>query len=108
MELLWQIPLWLVGTATFDWIVAGRLAALVPSVDYRYWPVSTLLLGTLAFLSAAIAAELYLGYRTQWPVLLSLLAFVVYGAAIMADLERQRERGPLPHSLRYGETDADY
>jgi hypothetical protein len=97
-----------VGTATFDWIVAGRLAALLPSVDYRYWPISTLRLGTLAFLSAAIGVDVCFGYRAEWPLLLSLVAFIIYGAAIMADLERQRERGPLPHSLRYGETDADY
>ncbi|HUP67313.1 MAG TPA: hypothetical protein VM145_03760 [Sphingomicrobium sp.] len=108
MELLWQIPLWLVGTAIFDWIVAGRLAALVPSVDYHYWPISTLRLVTLTFLSAAIAVAVCFGYRAEWPLLPSLAAFVIYGAAIMADLERQRERGPLPQSLRYGETDADY
>ena len=108
MELLWQIPLWLVGTAIFDWIVAGRLAALMPSVDYRYWPISTMHLGALALFSAAIAVPVCLGFQVGWPVLLSLVAFVIYGAAIMADLERQRERGQLPRSLRYGETDPDY
>jgi hypothetical protein len=80
----------------------------MPSVDYRYWPVSTLRVVTLAFLSAAIAVDVYFGYRADWALLLSLLAIIIYGAAIMADLERQRERGPLPHALRYGETDGDY
>ena len=108
MELLWQIPLWLLGTAAFDWIVAGRLAALAPSVDYRYWPVSNLRLITLALLSAAVGADAYSGYRAEWALLVSLLALIIYGAAIMADLERQRERGPLPHAPRYGDVDADY
>lgn len=108
MELLWQIPTWLVSTAIFDWILVGRLAALMPSVDYRYWPISTQRLVTLAFLSAAIAVGVCFGYRAAWPLLLSLIAFIIYAAAIMADLERQRERGPVPRSLRYGEKDADY
>lgn len=108
MELLWQIPVWVVGTVICDWIIAGRLAGLMPSVDYRYWPVSTLRLVTLALLSAAIAVDVYVGPGPEWPVLLSLLAFIIYGAAIMADLERQRDCGPRPQSLRYGETDADY
>jgi hypothetical protein len=108
VELIWQIPLWLVGTAMFDWVVAGRFAALAPSIDYRYWPISTLRLVTLAFLSAAVVADVYSDDRAEWPLLVSLVALIIYGAAIMADLQRQRERGQLPHAPRYSDADADY
>ena len=108
MELIWQIPLWLIGIAAFDWVVAGRLAALAPSVDYRYWPISKLRLVTLAFLIGTIGLDAHFGYRAEWALLVCLLAIIIYIAALLADLQRQRDRGPLPHALRYGETDADY
>jgi hypothetical protein len=108
VDLLWQIPLWLVGTALFDWVVAGRFAALAPSVDYRYWPLSKLRVITLSFLSIAVGAEAYLPHPVDWALPVLLVAFIIYGAAIMADMERQRERRPLPHASRYSEVDADY
>ena len=111
MELLKQIPLWLVGIAIFDWLVAGRLAALAPSVDYHYWPPSRLRLITLALLAAAVALDVYYEFRAEWTLLVSLLALIVYGAAIMADIQRQRERDPdsVPQAPpRYSDVDAGY
>jgi hypothetical protein len=108
MELL-EIPLWIGGSLLFDWLVAGQAAGLSPSVDYRWWPISMLRLITLAFLSAAVALDSYYGFKADWTLLLSIFAAVVYFGAILADLQRQRERGPLPSApSRYSETDGDY
>jgi hypothetical protein len=108
VELLKQIALWLVGTVAFDWLFAGRMAALT-TVDYRWWPLSKLRLITLTLFATAIALMAYYGLRAEWPLLVSVLAYIVYMAAIMADLDRQRERGPLPHAPpRYSDGDGDY
>ena len=109
VELLVQIPLWLDGTATFDWLVAGRLAALAPTVDYRYWPPSALRLISFVALAASVALYAYYGFQAEWTLLVSLLALIVYGAAIMADIERQRgRRDDGATAPRYSEVDADY
>ena len=85
------------------------MAALAPTVDYRWWPLSKVRLITLVLLATAIALIVYYGVRVEWPLLVSLLAFVVYVAAIMADFDQQRERGPLPHAPpRYSDVDGDY
>jgi hypothetical protein len=109
VEPLVQIPLWLIGAAIFDWVVAGRLAALAPTVDYRYWPLSALRLITLVVLAASVALDAYFGFRAEWTLFVTLLALIVYGAAIMADLERQKDQGDGSHTApRYSEVDADY
>lgn len=103
------IPLWLVGTVVFDWCVAGRLAALAPTVDYHYWPPSALRLITLVVLAASVALDAYYGFQAEWTLPVSLVAFIVYGAAIMADLERQKERrNDSQAPPRYSDVDADY
>jgi hypothetical protein len=107
VELLKQIALWLVGTVGFDWLIAGRIAVLAPTVDYHWWPLSKLRLATLTLFATTIALIAYYGFRAEWPLLASILAFIVYGAAIMADLDRQRERGPRKPP-RYSDADGDY
>jgi len=62
-----------------------------------------------SLLATAVALDAYHGFRDDWTLLVSILALIIYGGAVMADLERQRERGPLPKGpSRYSDTDADY
>jgi hypothetical protein len=92
----------------FDWLVAGRLAALAPSVTYRYWPLSKIRWITLVLFADSSAVSL--DRPAEWTLPVLLLAFVVYGAAIMADLEQQRDRDDNGSRTppRYSEQDADY
>ena len=62
-------------------------------------------------LSAALGLDVFYEYRSDLMVLVSLLAILVYGGAIMADIEAQRNRTAddrSPDLPRYSEPDADY
>jgi hypothetical protein len=108
VTLLMQIPMWLVGTVIFDWIVTWGASARAPSVDYHYWPPSALRLTTLVALAASVTIGAYYGFQPEWTLFLTLLTFIIYGAAIVADIERQRdgdEEGET--SPRYSDADGD-
>ena len=92
-----------------DWVIAGRFAAFAPTVDYHYWPLSKLRILTLVVLSGSLGLDVYERFRSDWMLLVSVLAIVVYAAALMADLESQRSRNdddPL-NLPRYSEPDVD-
>src|SRR5437868_595168 len=86
MTMMKDIVLGLLGAVAFDWLFAnGMLARYASSVDYRYWPPSRLRMVTWAFLAGAAILLVHDEFRAEWPLLLTIFAFIVYGAAIMAD-----------------------
>lgn len=104
-----QIGIALAAVAILDFLFAGKAAALSPSVGYR--PFSKLRWITLLLLAAAAVTFAMTGLRKSvaWPDWVLLLGIIIWAAGITADLQRQRERGPLPKSAaRYSEVDADY
>jgi hypothetical protein len=107
MQTVGTIAVTLLIVAAFDWLFANRLAALAPSVDYRYWPLSKLRWYTVAFLAGAALTLRFVAGPTlrdgpEWPVSLLLVAFVAWGGAVMAELDVQRDRMDRP-ARRYSD-----
>jgi hypothetical protein len=85
----------LIGAVAADWLICGRLAALAPSVRYRYRP--TVVRYVLLFLTSGwivYGSRLRLGNDTTTIVGAGLL--IPYFGKVMADVFAQKESAEEP------------
>ena len=79
----------LVAAVALDWLIMGRIAALAPSVAYRYrptiWRYAALLISTLWFTHAGDVLKPWYASSA-----VGVTAIVLYVALVMVDVFSQR------------------
>lgn len=92
-QLAFSIALPALAALAFDWIMMGRLAALAPSVLYRYiptpWRYTALFFSVAWLLHAGEAKQPWYADST-----VGIIATILYAAFSMTDVLMQRRRSP--------------